>query len=137
MPLRWSEAKLHEWITRQKLPSKNKYGAKKSKSDEIEFDSVAEKKRYHELKIMQRVGLIGDLRVHPVFLLVGKGIVVKKLNLSKPRIYTADFVYTVVVTGAEVIEDVKGVLTAEASLRISMFEALYDKKVTIIKKPKK
>ncbi len=48
-------------------PKPSKYKAVKTTVDGITFDSKSEAKRYHELRLMERAGLIVDLVVHPEF----------------------------------------------------------------------
>lgn len=45
----------------------NKYNAKKTIIDGIEFDSRTEAKRYGELKILERGGIISGLTLQPRF----------------------------------------------------------------------
>jgi hypothetical protein len=96
---------------------RNKYGAKRTTVDGITFASAKESRRYEELKILQRGGLISDLKIQPVFPLVINGIRIGR--------YTADFAYTE--KGAEVVEDVKSrpTKTEAYSLRIRVFKACY------------
>ena len=86
---------------------KNKLGNRKTIVDAITFDSAKEARRYSELKIMQRAGLISDLIIKPRFELVPKfkinGISFRKME------YEADYQYTE--NGEMVIEDVKGFKT--------------------------
>ena len=69
------------------IPTKrrNKYGAKRTTVDGITFDSKHEAERWGELCIMQRAGLIFDLKRQVPFDLVVGGVHICK--------YVADFVY--------------------------------------------
>lgn len=111
----------------------NKYGAKKHVIDGITFASKAEANRYRELKLLERAGEIRNLRTQPRYILSGNGITIKYANGRKAA-YTADFEYLDLATNALVVEDVKGVMTEAASLRIAVFESLYNVKVTVIRK---
>lgn len=83
----------------------NKYNAQKCQRDGIDFDSLVERRRYDELKLMQRGGLIDRLQVHPRFKLRGfTGMVIAQ--------YSADFAYFDADTGMVVVEDVKSEATA-------------------------
>lgn len=81
----------------------SKYHAKKTVVDGIIFQSRKEAKRYQELKLMQRAGLISDLRRQVKYELI------PKQQGERAVSYIADFVYTE--DGKTVVEDVKGVRT--------------------------
>lgn len=78
----------------------NKYNAKKTYVDGIAFDSKKEAKRYQELKLLERGGVISDLDCQVKFELI------PKQEGERPCYYVADFVYTE--NGKKVVEDVKG-----------------------------
>jgi hypothetical protein len=82
---------------------KSKYGNKKTEVDGITFDSEKEAKRYGELKIMQKAGLIGLLQMQVEYRL--------EVNGEKVASYIADFVYLDSQTGQTVVEDVKSEMT--------------------------
>lgn len=91
-----------------KSKRKNKYGAIRSGG----YDSKKEHGRACQLKLMERAGLISNLREQVVFLLIpsqtnGEGIE------EKPVKYKADFVYIDNATGQTVVEDTKGFRTPE------------------------
>ena len=88
----------------------NKYGNRKVIHDGIEFDSVKEAHRYCELKLMQRAGVISDLRLQVSFELIPTQRIDGKLA-EKAVNYVADFVYKQ--DGVQVVEDTKGVRTKE------------------------
>ena len=81
----------------------NKYKNKKIIIDGIEFDSEKESNRYSELKILERAGIIKDLRLQVKFELQ------PPYNKNSKRIrgiyYIADFVY--IEDGKTIIEDTK------------------------------
>jgi len=112
-----------------------KRSTKERRTDEasgITFASLAEKKRYHILKQLERVGQIQNLRCHVPFLLQSfDGKITVKTPTGRTAKYTADFVY--LIGNAEIIEDVKGFSDKLSALRIAVFEALHDKKVIIVK----
>lgn len=82
--------------------TRSKYGAVKTELDGITFDSKAEAKRYAELRILARAGLISDLKLQPKFPLEVNGLVVAT--------YIADFSYRDGTQGV-VVEDVKSAPT--------------------------
>lgn len=83
----------------------NKFRAKKTYVDGIEFDSLKEAERYQELKILQRAGLIQDLEMQVPFELIPAQRENNKVIERKIE-YIADFVYTQ--NGEKIVEDVKG-----------------------------
>ena len=78
-----------------------------------------------------RIGEISDLRRQVAYELV-PSVRFADANRAKPAIrYVADFVY--VEKGAEVIEDVKGVLTPEFKLKRHLMKALLGLEVRLTK----
>lgn len=109
-----------------------KYGNKKSvAADGTKFDSRAEHRRWVHLCHLQAAGLISDLRRQVVYELV-KSVKFHGASRAKPAIrYVADFVY--MEKGAEVIEDVKGVLTTEFKLKRHLMKAVLGLEVRLTK----
>lgn len=69
----------------------NKYRNKKVQVDMYVFDSIAESRRYKELKILERAGEISNLELQPKFLLQDS---FKKNGKTFRKIeYVADFMY--------------------------------------------
>ena len=99
----------------------SKYGNKKVLIDGIKFDSMAEGRRYKELKLMQRAGIIKELELQPKFLLQES---FKKNGKTYRKVeYIADFQYKE--NGKVVIEDVKGKKTDIFKLKHKLFEYKY------------
>lgn len=90
---------------------KNKYGAIKSGG----YDSRKEHSRANELKMMQRAGLISNLREQVKYVLIPTQRDSSGNLLEKECSYHADFVYTK--NGVTVVEDTKGVRTPEYKLK--------------------
>ena len=92
---------------------RNKFNAKKTVVDGITFDSTKEAKRYAKLRDMERAGKIQGLRLQVPFELVPSfecdGVKYREMR------YIADFVYYR--NGKQVVEDTKGVKTAEYKLK--------------------
>lgn len=107
-----------------------KYNAVKTIVDGHLFDSKKEAARYQELKLLQRAGKITDLRLQVPFELVPACSVVayegNKLTTKKIRAvhYVADFTYIDPVRGY-IVEDVKGVRTAEYKLKKKLMAYKY------------
>lgn len=112
----------HLFLPAKEKPKKrSKYGNTKTEVDGILFDSEKEAKRYGELKLMQKAGLIGFLELQVVFEL--------KVNDSKVCSYVADFVYVDTRTGEKVVEDVKSPATrkiASYRLKKKLMKSIYD-----------
>lgn len=102
----------------------SKYHSKKIIVDGETFDSKKEYRRYRELLLMEKAGLISDLQRQVKFLLIptqyehfprygknGKELTPGKRVVEKECAYYADFVYTE--NGRDVVEDTKGVRTPE------------------------
>jgi hypothetical protein len=87
-----------------------KYGNRKVERDGIVFDSVKECQRYCELKLMQRAGVISDLKLQVPFELIPAQRIDGKV-VERAVVYKADFVYKQ--DGQTVVEDTKGVRTKE------------------------
>lgn len=92
--------------------SKSKYRNKKVTIDGIKFDSRHEANRWCELKLMERSGLISDLRRQVKFVLIAKS------DHGRAIHYIADFTYHQ--DGKTVIEDAKGFKTAVYKLKKRM-----------------
>lgn len=110
------------------LPSRNKYGAKRTQVDGIWFASKKEAARYETLKLRQMAGAISNLECQPVFplhvmRLAYNEVPVRVITVGK---FTADFSYLDEQSGEYVIEDVKGFRKGEAyRLRKKVVEAVH------------
>ena len=91
--------------------------------DVLYFPSEIEAKRYPELKLLQRSGVISRLKTQVRF----KCVVEKKLVCT----YIADFVYNDK-NGRIVVEDVKPKIfrTNEFRIKKNLFEAIYPYQIT-------
>lgn len=83
----------------------NKFYAKKVTIDGQTFDSKKEALRYEELKLMQRAGVITDLKRQVKFEIIPQCKTVGG-RLAQARYYIADFTYKE--RGMLIVEDVKG-----------------------------
>ena len=97
------------------------------------FDSLKERRRYCELLLLQKQGIISDLRLQvPYELIPAIYEDVEKQLKTKVKIvsrcvqravtYVADFVYTQ--DGKTIVEDTKGFRTKEYELKKKMMRAL-------------
>ncbi|MBR5285451.1 MAG: DUF1064 domain-containing protein [Clostridia bacterium] len=99
------QAQVRKQLGIEEKQKKNKYGAEKATIDGQKFDSTKEARRYAELKTLERIGEIQNLRSQVPYELIPKQ---KKADGSTERActYIADFVYDR--AGKTVVEDVKG-----------------------------
>jgi len=98
---------------------RNKYNARKTMVDGVTFDSAKESRRYSELKLLEKAGVIHSLTLQPRFDLI--------VNGTKCGFYKADFKY--VENSREVVEDVKGLKRGGAyaifRLKKKLVKAIY------------
>jgi hypothetical protein len=108
-----------------------KYGNRHVKADGYDFDSKAEHRRYTELLIEVRAGLISDLCHHPRFDLQ-PAFVDNTGKRHRAIIYEADFSYRD--NGVLVVEDVKGVRTKEFILKwkLLLFQYRHEKNIRFV-----
>lgn len=90
---------------------RSKYGAVKS----CGYDSRKEHRRANELKLMQRAGLISNLRQQVKYVLIPTQRDPAGNLLEKECSYYADFVYDK--NGVSVVEDTKGFRTPEYRIK--------------------
>lgn len=87
---------------------RSKYRSKKTTYYGIEFDSKKEANRYAELILLERAGVIGDLKRQVSFELIPAQYEGARC-VERACKYVADFVYTQ--EGKTIVEDCKGVRT--------------------------
>lgn len=85
----------------------NKYGARRTSIDGIVFASLAESKRYLELKALEAAGHIYGLELQPRFELAPSVRFSGAARATPALRYVADFKY-IDHLGNEIVEDVKG-----------------------------
>lgn len=100
-----------------------KYGAKKMVIEGTTFASQKEGRRFLELQLMEKAGVILDLQLQPVFMLQEKfeyfGEKIREIK------YIADFQYFDKELGYVVVEDVKGMILPEFKLKAKLFKFRY------------
>lgn len=106
------------------MARRNKYNAKKTVVDDIEFDSMKEAERYRELKLLEKGKEIRNLVLQPRFLLQEK-FKDKQGKTHRKIEYVADFMY-VDKENNKIVEDVKGVLTDVYKIKKKIFLKIYD-----------
>lgn len=95
----------------------SKYSAVRTEVDGITFASKKEARRYGELKLLERAGVIKDLELQKRFPL--------KVNGHLVCTYVSDFVYHDNVLGHRIVEDAKGHRTREYITKSRLFEAVH------------
>lgn len=111
----------------------NKYHNVKTVIDGITFASKLEAKRYSELKILERAGVISCLQLQPKFELIPAFS--KNGKKWRPMYYVADFMYYDNQEKKVKVEDTKGEETREFKIKQKLFEYKYpDLEITLIKR---
>ena len=103
-----------------------KYHNTKTVADGIKFDSKLEAERYEQLKILERAGVIRDLKLQPEYELIPSFR--KNGKTWRRTVYKADFRYILAENDKTIIEDVKGstaVITDVFRLKQKLFEYKY------------
>lgn len=113
--------------------AKHKYGAVPTVVDGVRFASKAEAKRYGELKLLEKAGIIRGLKLQPAFSILAHGQMVATKPVAS---YRGDFGYELsytingVLHWRPVVEDVKGVKTPVYRLKKKLVEAQYGIEIT-------
>lgn len=102
----------------------NKYFNKKVIVDGIKFDSKKEAKRFTELKLLKRAGLIKELELQKTFELQPKYTNNKGEHI-RAITYKADFFYYDNKKEQYIVEDTKGYRTDVYKLKKKLFEYVY------------
>ena len=108
----------------------SKFHNKDCDYDGHHFDSMAERDRYIELKLMQDMGVISGLELQKTFVLIPSGRYPSGKRYSSAS-YVADFVYWI--DGEVVVEDVKGYRTREFMLKKKLMWTVYKIEVQEVK----
>lgn len=106
---------------------RNKYHNRRVLRAGIWFASIKEADRYFELSMLQRAGVISDLRTQVSFELIPAQYVGGRCAERAVK-YVADFVY--IADGEMVVEDTKGVRTAEYIIKRKLM--LYVHRIRIL-----
>lgn len=100
----------------------NKYGAQKQTRDGITFDSKREARRYADLKLMEQIGEITDLKLQvPIYLMGQDGPI--RTPTGQRRKYVCDFTYKDR-AGRIRYEDSKGFQTKDYKLKRDILAAM-------------
>jgi len=107
--------KVSEFLSTQAKP--NKYRAQKVVTAEGVFDSKLEYNRWCQLQVLSRAGAITRLERQIPYDLTVNGVRIGK--------FTADHRWLDNATGQVVVEDVKGVMVRDVTLRLKLMKALH------------
>ena len=118
-----------------------KYRNKRVEYEGIVFDSLKEKRRYCQLQLWEKHGIISDLRLQVPYELIPAiyedvevqlktKVKIKKKLVQRATTYVADFVY--IKDGVTVVEDTKGFRTKEYELKKKMMRAFLGITITEI-----
>lgn len=119
------------WIRGMSRGKMKKYKNKSIEAHGMKWDSYSELARYEELLVMEKDGVIKNLKAHSkeiCFLLLEKCTykdISGKVKKQLPTTYTPDFLY--MINGILVAEDVKGMITDAFRIKAKMFRARYPK----------
>ena len=124
-----AQAQIMAKMAVQEVKKRSKYGNRKVVRDGIKFDSEREAARFAELKVLQAMGKIRNLRLQANFTLV-EGYTTIEGERIKPMVYKADFTYeratepdrNGTVYWLREVEDVKGVKTKEYQLKKKLMQ---------------
>lgn len=113
--------------------NRSKYGNRKTVVDGIEFDSKLEAQRYVTLKLMQRGGMISQLKLQVPFTLIPKQ---KRDDGKTERAceYIADFTYYDEFDNF-IVEDVKGRRTPEYIIKRKLMLYIHGISIREVKNP--
>lgn len=103
--------------TKDAEPRRSKYGNTPTKVGPITFHSKKEAKRYGDLILLQRAGVITDLKLQVKFPLI--------VSETLITTYIADFTYFDA-KGEKVVEDVKGYATEVYNLKRKLMKAIHN-----------
>lgn len=108
----------------------NKYYAQKVEYDGHVFDSRKEYRRYQELKLMEKAGLIEGLQMQVKYTLIPSQKDERGKLIERPCIYVADFVYFDTEQNREVVEDTKGVKTKDYIIKRKLMLSVHGIRIT-------
>ena len=123
LPLHMQKQAKEKLLNQEK---QSKYHASRMTVDGHTFDSKAEGEHYAALKLLERAGVIRNLKLQPRFELQGSFIY--QGHKERKIEYVADFQYEQ--NGQVVVEDVKGMKTEVYKLKRKLFLYKYGEEIT-------
>ena len=110
-------------IYRSDKKKRPKYGNRKISRDGITFDSAKEARRWSELLLLERAGVIQNLRRQVKYELIPSQRIGGKV-VERACSYVADFVYEE--EGKTVVEDTKGYKTPEYIIKRKLMLCIHN-----------
>lgn len=101
----------------------HKYGAVATTVDGIRFPSLKEARRWSDLKLLEKAGVISELKRQVRHPMIVAG--------QKVCDYVSDATY--IENGVFVVEDSKGMLTDVFKLKAKLFKAIYGFEIRVVK----
>lgn len=111
---------------------RRKYANEPTTVDGIRFDSKAEAKRYFELRILEKAGVISGLQRQVRYVLVPKQARPSG-GIEREKAYVSDFVYVEKATGRTVVEDVKGAEPAVWGLKRALMLHVHGIEIRVVR----
>jgi hypothetical protein len=115
----------------------NKFSAKSVVTEAGRFSSTGEHRRWCELELLAKAGVISDLSRQPKFpfFIGSKPVLMRSEGYPNGRqvVYTADFKY--VENGIPVTEEFKGLDDTASRLRRAIVEAMYGITIRVTRAP--
>ncbi|QEL19321.1 DUF1064 domain-containing protein [Limnoglobus roseus] len=105
---------------------KGKYNNTRTCVDGLWFDSKLEAARWQELLLLQKAGEIIDLRRQVPYRLDVNGMLICRI--------VPDFQYVDKRTGTQVVEDTKGIVTADCAIKLKLLKAIHGIDVQLVRK---
>lgn len=102
-----------------------KYHAQKTTVDGITFDSRLEGERFQQLRLLEKADEITALVLQPEFQILRGFVNPDTGEKTRSRFYVGDFQYIDNATNKMVVEDTKGMETAEFRLKWDLVKSLY------------
>lgn len=102
-----------------------KYNAQKTTVEGITFDSKLEAERFIQLRLLEKADEISALVLQPEFQILRGFVNPETGEKVKSRFYVGDFQYIDNATNKIVVEDTKGMETAEFRLKWSLVKSMY------------
>lgn len=120
--MRWDRVPARYAVAKARSEAQTKYRSVRTQVDGIWFDSKKEAARYSDLKTLENMNLLSNLKVHPAF----------------PITYNETYICTVILDfaydqdGRRVYEDAKGMDLGYSRLKRKLVEAFYGIKVELV-----
>lgn len=102
-----------------------KYHAQKTEVNGITFDSKLESDRYQQLMLLVKAEIIDNLKLQPEFQISQGWVNPETGEKIRSRFYKGDFMYHDIPLNRVIVEDTKGMETAEFRLKWDLVRSQY------------